>query len=75
MEVRKEFTGFESGSNLGSITVGRRWLAIWLHSNSLNKNLTPLEDDAEIRLLNFPMHANSEKIHSKFISSLKFLSN
>ena len=61
--------------------LGRRWLAIWVHSNSLIKNLTPFEDDAEIRLLNFLMYANSQKIllsrwlHSKLISTLKFLSN
>ena len=55
--------------------LGRRWLAIWVHSNSLIKNLTPLEDGAEIRLLSFPMYANSQKIHSKLISTLKFLSN
>ena len=76
MEVRKEFTGFQSGNKLTDArTVGRRWLAIWVHSNSLIKNLTPLEDGAEIRLLNFPMYANSQKIHSKLISTLKFLSN
>ena len=28
---------------------------IWLRSNSLIKNLTPFEDDAEIRLLNVLM--------------------
>ena len=28
---------------------------IWAHSKSLIKNLTPFEDDAEIRLLNFLM--------------------
>ena len=56
-------------------------IAIWVHSNSLIKNLTPFEDDAEIRLLNFLMYANSQKIllsrwlHSKLISTLKFLSN
>ena len=50
MEVRKEFTGFQSGNKLTDArTVGRRWLAIWVHSNSLIKNLTPFEDDAEIR--------------------------
>ena len=27
----------------------------WAHSNSLIRNLTPFEDDAEIRLLNFLM--------------------
>ena len=61
--------------------LGSRWLAIWVHSNSLIKNLTLFEDDAEIRLLNFLMYANSQKIllsrwlHSKLISTLKFLSN
>ena len=61
--------------------LGRRWLAIWVHSNSLIKNLTPFEDYAEIRFLDFLMHANSQKIllsrwlHSKLISTLKFLSN
>ena len=38
-------------------TLGRRWLAIWVHSHSLIKNLTPLENGAGIRLLNFPMYA------------------
>ena len=59
---------------------------IWAHSNSLIKNLTPFEDDAEIRWLNFLMYlaavfANSQEIllsrwlHTKLISTLKFLSN
>ena len=30
---------------------------IWAHSNSLIKNLTPFEDDAEIRLLNILMQS------------------
>ena len=29
----------------------------WAHSNSLIKNLTPFEDDAEIRLLRFLMQS------------------
>ena len=58
MEVRKEFTGFQSGNKLADAkTVGRRWPAIWMHSNSLIENLIPLEDDAGIRLLSFPMYA------------------
>ena len=58
MEVRKEFTGFQSGNNLTDArTVGRRWLAIWVHSNSLIKYLTPSEDEEGIRLVNFPMYA------------------
>ena len=76
MEVRKESIGFQSGNRLANASaVGRTWLAIWVHSNSLIKNLTPLEDGAKIRLLNFPLYANSQKIHSKLISTLKFLSN
>ena len=39
----------------GNKILGRRWLATWVHSNSLIKNLTPFEDDAEICLLNFLM--------------------
>ena len=58
MEVRKEFTSFQSGNKLADAkTAGRRWPAIWVHSNSLIENLTLLEDDAGIRLLNFPMYA------------------
>ena len=58
MEVRKEFIGFQSGSKLADArTVGRKWLVIWVHSNSLIKNLTPVEDDVGIRLLNFLMYA------------------
>ena len=60
MEVRKEFTGFQSDNKLADarkeVTSSR------VHSNSLIKNLTPFEDDAEIRLLNFLMYANSQKI-------------
>ena len=35
-------------SATSQLMLGRRWLAIWVHSNSLIKNLTPFEDDAEI---------------------------
>ena len=56
--------------------LGRRWLAIWVHSNSLIKNLAPSEDDVEIRLLDFLMYANSKKMAAlKIDSTLKFLSN
>ena len=55
MEVRKKFTGFQVATS--QLMLGRRWLAIWVHSNSLIKNLTPLEDDVGTRLLNFPMYA------------------
>ena len=53
----------------------RRWLAMWVHSNSLIKRLTPFADDAEIRLLYFLMYSNSQKklssrwLHSKLIST------
>ena len=62
------------------LMLGRRWLAIWVPSDSLIKCLTPFEDDTDIRLLNFLMYANSQKLllsrwlHSKLISTLKFLS-
>ena len=46
--------------------LGRRWLAIWVHSNSLIKNFNPFEDDAEIRLLNFIMYADSQKFLSNW---------
>ena len=53
--------------------LGRRWLAIWVHSNSLIKNLTPFEDDAEIRLLNFLMKSICKQPEDTFIkmASLK----
>ena len=79
LEVGKQFTCFQVATS--QLMLGRRWQAILVHSNSLIKNLTPFEDDAEIRLLNFLMYANSQKIllsrwlHSKLISTLKFLSN
>ena len=57
VEVRIEFTGFQSGNKLADARTAQKG------GGSLIKNLTPLEDDAEIRLLNFPMHANSQKIH------------
>ena len=58
MEVRKESIGFQSRNKLANASaVGRTWLAIWLHSNSLIKNLTPLEDEVGICLLNFPLYA------------------
>ena len=56
-----------------------------MHSNSLTKISTPFEDEAEIRLgysiFLFSLFANSQKIplsrwlHSKLISTLKFLRN
>ena len=47
--------------------LGRRWLAIWVHSNSLIKNLTPFEDDAEIILLNFLMKSIFRQPEDTFI--------
>ena len=40
---------------------------IWAHSNSLIKNLTPFEDDAEIRLLNFLMQSICKQPEDTFI--------
>ena len=40
---------------------------MWLHSNSLIKNLTPFEDDAEIRLLNFLMQSIFKQPEDTFI--------
>ena len=46
---------------------------IQLHSNSLIKNLTPFEDDAEIHLLNFLMQSICKQPEDTFIkmASLK----
>ena len=53
--------------------LGRRWLAIWVYSNSLIKNLTAFEDDAEIRLLYFLMQSICTQPEDTFIkmASLK----
>ena len=40
---------------------------IWAHSNSLIKNLTPFENDAEIRLLNFLMQSLCKQPEDTFI--------
>ena len=40
---------------------------IWAHSNSLIKNLTPFEDDAEIRLFNFLMQSICKQPEDIFI--------
>ena len=71
VEVRKEFTCFHVATS--QLMLGRRWLAIWVHSNSLIKNLTPFEDDAEIRLLNFLMQSICKQPEDTFIkmASLK----
>ena len=47
VNVTKEFTLLQVATS--QLMLGRRSLAIWVHSNSLIKNLTPFEDDAEIR--------------------------
>ena len=46
--VRKAFTGFQKVAT-SQLMLGRRWLAIWVHSNYIIKGLTPFEDDAETR--------------------------
>ena len=53
--------------------LGRSWLAIWVHSNSLIKNLTPFEDDTEICWLNFLMQSICKQPEDSFIkmASLK----
>ena len=53
--------------------LGRRWLAIWVYSNSLIKNLTPFENDTENRLLNFVMWFICKQPEDTFIkmASLK----
>ena len=40
---------------------------IWAHSNSLIKNLTPFEDDVEIRLLNVLMQSICKQLEDNFI--------
>ena len=40
---------------------------IWAHSNSLIKNLTPFEDDVEIRLLNVLMQSICKQPEGTFI--------
>ena len=40
---------------------------IWTHSNSLIKNVTPFEDDAEIRLLNVLMQSICKQPEDTFI--------
>ena len=42
---------------------------IWAHSNSLIKNLTPFEDDAEIRFLNFLMYSIYTQPEEAFIKT------
>ena len=71
MEVGKEFTCFQVATS--QLMLGRRWLAIWVYSNSLIKNLTAFEDDAEIRLLYFLMQSICTQPEDTFIkmASLK----
>ena len=40
---------------------------IWAHSNSLIKNVTPSEDDAENRLLDFLIHSLYKQPEDSFI--------
>ena len=62
VELRKELTGFQVGTSQR-----KSWLAILVCSNSLIKNLTPFEDDAEIRLLNFLMQFICKEPEDNFI--------
>ena len=63
--MRKEFACFQVATS--SLMLGRSLLAKWVHSNSLIKNLTPFEDDAEIRLFNFLMQSISKQAEDTFI--------
>ena len=48
--------------------LGRRWLVtIYVHSNSLVKNLTPFEDRTEIRFLNFLTQSICKQSEDTFI--------
>ena len=47
--------------------LGRSWLDIWMHSNSLIKNVTTFEDDAEIRLLSFLMQSLCTQPEDAFV--------
>ena len=71
VEMRKQFRFFQVATS--QLMLGRSQLAIWMHSNSLIKNLTPFEDDAEIRLLNFLMQSICTQPEDTFIkmASLK----
>ena len=53
--------------------LGRRWLAVWVHSNSIIKNVTPFKDGAEIRFLDFLMQFICQQREDTFIkmTSLK----
>ena len=62
VELRKELTGFQVGTSQR-----KSWLAILVRSNSLIKNLTPFEDDAEIRLLSFLMQFICKEPEDNFI--------
>ena len=62
VELRKELTGFQVGTSQR-----KSWLAILVRSNSLIKNLTPFEDDAEIRLLNYLMQFICKEPEDTFI--------
>ena len=49
------------------LMLGRRWVAVWEHSNSSIKISTPFEDDAEIRLLCFLMQSICKLPENAFI--------
>ena len=66
VEVRKEFTGFQMATS--QLMLGRRRRVMWVHSNSLIKNSTPFEDDAEILLLNFLMQSICKQPEDTFIN-------
>ena len=51
----KKFTRYRFSGNQLADALEEVTSYIWAHSNSLIKNLTPFEDDAEICLLNVLM--------------------
>ena len=65
-------SGSEKFTNTGFLATSQLMLEevashIWAHSNSLIKNLTPFEDDAEIRLLNVLMQSICKQPEDTFI--------
>ena len=66
-------SGIEKFTDTGFLTISQLMLGevasynIWAHSSSLIKNLTPFQDDAEIRLLNVLMQSISKQLEDIFI--------
>ena len=56
--------------NLADAREGDGQSYIWVHSNSLIKNLTPFEDDPEIRFLIFLMQSICKQLEGTFIKKM-----